>query len=577
MPLMGNLYIGSSGLQTSQNALHTVAHNLANVDTVGYTRQQTVLGDKRYTKIGDGYISSKQTGLGVTYEKVRQVRDAFLDKSYRKEVGRSSYYETSYTASNEVATLFGELEGVEFQTSLTNLWSAVQELAKDPTNATNQGMMVSVAAEFIDRAKGVYNGLSELQSNYNQQILDRIDKINDYGKQIQKLNLAIQSIEGGKSEGHNVEEANDIRDQRNQLLDELASMVKITYYEDTFGAVNIQIEGKDFLTRTYLNPMGVTTDEESGFHTPVWPKDGDAPVYSFTREISTDLDTDIGGLKALLILRGEDKGTFLDIPQEEDPSTWYMINDDGDRVLASTYKESAEYYNKHTGKSLLQNTMAEFDALIHGVVKGINEVLNARATDSDGNPVYNANGERDVNGIDLFVRTGIDTDYKQTSVQDEDVTDKATLYTLDNIYINPLVLQNYTLLGAKSFDGGKTYNTGFRTEDGREDNTMVNNLKDLFADSQLSLNPTLSTKLNFTNYYTNLVGDVAEKGYVFKGVAEGMDTTVQSLEASRQAIVGVSDSEELNNMIMYQNAYNASSRYINVINTLLENLINLGR
>ena len=107
---------------TSQNALHTVAHNLANVDTVGYTRQQTVLGDKNYTTIGHSYISSQQTGLGVTYEKVRQVRDAFLDKSYRKEIGRSAYYDTSYNAANEVTTLFGELEGVEFQTSLKNLW-----------------------------------------------------------------------------------------------------------------------------------------------------------------------------------------------------------------------------------------------------------------------------------------------------------------------------------------------------------------------------------------------------------------------------------------------------------------------
>lgn len=570
MPLMGNLYIGASGLVTSQNALHTVAHNLANVDTVGYTRQQTVLGDKNYTTIGHSYISSQQTGLGVTYEKVRQVRDAFLDKSYRKEIGRSAYYDTSYNAANEVTTLFGELEGVEFQTSLKNLWSSVQELAKDPTNATNQGMLVSVAAEFIDRAQGIYGGLRDLQDNYNSQILDRIDTINKYGEAIQKLNLKVQAIEAGKVEGLNVEEANDIRDQRNQLLDELASMAKISYYEDTFGAVNIQIEGKDFLTRTYMNPMGVVTDEETGFHTPVWPKDGDVPVFSFTREISTDLDTDIGGLKALLILRGEDRGTYLNVPQEDRPETCYILNEDGDKIPA-TYAEASDFYNKHSGKSLLQNTMAEFDTLVHEIVTGINNILNPRSD------ALNADGERDVTGIDLFVRTGIDTNYKQTSVKDENITDPATLYTLDNIYINPLVLQNYTLLGAKTYDGGKTYNTGFRTEDGREDNDMVNKLTALFANPHNSLNPTLSTKLNFSDYYTNLVGDIAEKGYVFKGVSEGLNTTVESLEASRQAIMGVSDSEELNNMIMYQNAYNASSRYINVINELLENLVNLGR
>lgn len=585
MPLMGNLYIGSSGLQTAQNALHTVSHNLANVNTVGYTRQQTVLGDKDYATIGHSYISDQQTGLGVTYEKVRQVRDAFLDKSYRKEAGRSAYYEASYNAANEVTTLFGEMEGVEFQTSLSNLWQSVQELANNPTDATNQGMLVSVASQFLERAHAIYDGLANLQDNYNSQILEKVNTINDYGQKIWNLNISIQGIEAGKIEGKNIEEANDLRDQRNQLLDELSALTKITYYEDAYGAMNVQIEGKDFVTRTYVNPMDVEVDEQSGFYTPIWPRDADAPVYSFTREINSDLDTDIGELKALLILRGEDRGTYLDIPQEpvaDDKSTWFTLNANDEVVPASTYEEACayyedacEYYNKHTGKSLLQNTMAEFDTLIHGIAVGINNVLNKRTDNGDGTS--------SVTGIDLFIRTGIDSNHKQTTVINEGadnvagVNIEATRYTLANLNINPLLLQNYTYLGSHSYDGGNTYETGFMTQDKQEDNEMANALKQLFVDAKYSLNPTLNTKLSFTNYYTNLIGDVGEKGYVFKGVAEGLDNTVLSLDASRQAIMGVSDSEELNNMIMYQNAYNASSRYINVINTLLETLINLGR
>ena len=77
MPLMGSLYIGSSGLQTSQNSLNTTAHNLSNMDTTGFVRQQVLLGDRLYNTIKKGSVSvsSQQTGLGVTYEKVRQVRD----------------------------------------------------------------------------------------------------------------------------------------------------------------------------------------------------------------------------------------------------------------------------------------------------------------------------------------------------------------------------------------------------------------------------------------------------------------------------------------------------------------------
>ena len=87
MSLFGSLYVGASGLQTGQNALNTTAHNLSNVDTKGYTRQQTLLTDKNYNllSVNPKAAANQQTGLGVTYADVRQVRDSFLDQKYRKE------------------------------------------------------------------------------------------------------------------------------------------------------------------------------------------------------------------------------------------------------------------------------------------------------------------------------------------------------------------------------------------------------------------------------------------------------------------------------------------------------------
>ena len=104
MSLMSSLYVGTSGLQTSQNALNTTAHNLSNVDTVGYTRQQVQQSDKRYLtlSVDPESVNNKQTGLGVTYSRVKQVRDYFLDKTYRKESGRSMFYEVSTEVMEEV-------------------------------------------------------------------------------------------------------------------------------------------------------------------------------------------------------------------------------------------------------------------------------------------------------------------------------------------------------------------------------------------------------------------------------------------------------------------------------------------
>ena len=82
MPLMGSLYIGNSGLQTSQNALNTTAHNMTNADTVGYVRQQVQQGTRVYNtiKVDFSSVSNQQVGLGVSYSKVKQVRDYFLEK-----------------------------------------------------------------------------------------------------------------------------------------------------------------------------------------------------------------------------------------------------------------------------------------------------------------------------------------------------------------------------------------------------------------------------------------------------------------------------------------------------------------
>ena len=83
MPLMGSLYVGASGLQASQNALNTTAHNLSNVDTTGYTRQQVQLSARPYVtlSVNPKSVSDQQTGLGVVYSRVKQVRDYFLDKT----------------------------------------------------------------------------------------------------------------------------------------------------------------------------------------------------------------------------------------------------------------------------------------------------------------------------------------------------------------------------------------------------------------------------------------------------------------------------------------------------------------
>src|SRR5690606_18687799 len=192
------------------------SHNLANVDTKGYVRQQAVLTDFQYIKWGESHLSSMQRGMGANFAEVKQVRDAFLDQAYRQEIGRQAFYESQYQTIQEIEGLFGELEGVQFQNNMKEFWEALQELTREPDNIVARASLIQTAVSFIERAEKIYSQMNDYQINLNTNIIDQVKRINEIGDEIRELNIKIRHYE---STG--VEKANDLRDNRNLLLDEL--------------------------------------------------------------------------------------------------------------------------------------------------------------------------------------------------------------------------------------------------------------------------------------------------------------------------------------------------------------------
>ncbi len=546
--LMGSLYTGVSGLQTANNALNTTAHNMSNLDTVGYTRQQVSQGTRTYVTINKSRPAWQQIGLGVNYSQTRQVRDVFLDKNYRRESGRSAFYDVSSNVMEEIEHILGEgsEEGREFSEAMSNLWTAIEELSKDPTTSVNQNLFVTRTYEFITRAQAVYTSLSEYQDNMNQNVRKDVIKINDYAHKIEKLNESIMKVEAG-----DVEHANDLRDQRNHLIDELAKMGNISYVEEMSGYVSVKMEGVDLVKGGLVNEMGLYEDLTTGFYTPYWvmladatyDKDGnkvvtkeaaeEAKVFDLTRTVSSDLNTDIGSLKATLLARGDHRATYKEL-QDYPP----------DANPADPKQKVEGWYDKHISQSIIMNVQGEFDQLINAVATKINGIL-ADASEraeliGDHNYLKDENGEP----YQLFAK----------SIEEGE-------WTVGNLMINTKLRQNPSLLT-------------FRLADHSEDNATMEALKAAFKEKIYTLNPNVQTPVGFVDYYKSLVSQVANSGSVFRGIQESQTLATDSLSSAREQIVGVSSDEELQNMIMFQNAYNASSRYINVISEMLEHLIN---
>jgi flagellar hook-associated protein 1 FlgK len=115
---------------------------------------------------------------------------------------------------------------------------------------------------------------------------------------------------------------------------------------------------------------------------------------------------------------------------------------------------------------------------------------------------------------------------------------------------------------------------GFMMPDGSVDYQTAKALEQAFLDEKYILNPDLTNAISITGFYSNLVSQVSNSGNIYKSLSENQGLTVESIEGTRQGTLGVSTDEELSNMIKFQNAYNASSRFINVIDECTEHIIN---
>lgn len=602
MSLFGSLYLGDSGIRTSQSALNTVAHNLSNLNTPGYVRQQVANADSTYTYGGRSVRGwQQQVGTGAKYAECRHVRDTFLDMAYREEYGRSNYYEISYSAILQIEDILGELDGAAFKESVwgtTGLWNAMQELSKDPNNTVNMSVLMSKAASFIENATSVYQSFQEYQNNLNTQIKDSIKDINSIGNRIFELNKAIMKIECG-----GVENANDLRDERDQLLDALAGYGNITYTEEPNTAVTVLFNGTSFVNEACVFEMEVSTDKDTGFVTPYWkqnltyttdakgnkvPDYESAQVFNLKDEISTGAKTDVGSLRALLLARGDHVANYTDL--EVGACTDEKL--DKLRISADEYdeKDGLKYYNDYISKSILMNIEAEFDNLVHAIATKINEVIAANCDpktkylcNEDGSPMQMFQKESG-SGYEKVILSSTEADLlKAQGVKlyqiydddeepvpnmywkyiEEDANAPQTLYNCSNMKINQKLLQSPSLLGFTWQENSVDYNIGKK-------------FVEAFAEEGIYLNPKATDISSFEKCYEDLIAQATNSGYVFGQLYEFEQLAMEQADNERQTVIGVSSDEELEHMIMYHNAYNAASRYINVINSMLDTLLNMG-
>ncbi|MCL2499864.1 MAG: hypothetical protein FWE90_05955 [Defluviitaleaceae bacterium] len=312
------LSIATSGLRNAHANLGVTGHNMANAEIRGFSRQRIVqkesfVWDRGVALNGDRMI----VGMGVDRNAVQQLRNEFLDFTYRTQVGRLGFYSTLAAAGREIENMLGELHGAyNFQGVVNEMWFAIQELSRHPDGFATRQQLLATATSFINKAREVYLGLVEEQHNLNHQVIQTVNDINTLVGEVNRLNDLIRRSEMA---GDN---ANDFRDQRNLILDQLAELIPIDVRVDSQGNYNILTQGHELLNGGNQSLIGLRfASAEFNFVIPVLGTEGqtigaDTPPDQFInfmhlRPMDNANGNDFGKLNALLLARGMAPANYM--------------------------------------------------------------------------------------------------------------------------------------------------------------------------------------------------------------------------------------------------------------------------
>lgn len=333
-------------------------------------------------------------------------------------------------------------------------------------------------------------------------------------------------------------------------------------------------------------------DKVTDFITPYWPQLSDeengqyTKVFDLTREVSSENNTDIGEIKALLFARGDRVANYTDI----------------EGLDADTYNKTTLDHIA-TGDSVMLTAQAELDKLFHSIITSINDLLCPNITASEAGittpmtATYTENGvtktititsdtlvldaencsvgsDEQLPPQELYTRIGVS---RYTTVEgadgktyyvynEEDTSDETKMYTTNGVTLNENLQKLGSLLPHLNQD---------KTEDAEAtvNYDLAEKLATIWDTVQITLNPNDTGSYTFADYYAAMIGEMGTLGSVYDTTATSLSGTVTSVDSQRQQVMGVSSDEELTNMIKFQNAYNANSRFINVIDEMIEILL----
>ena len=594
------LTIGTSGLFAAKTGLNTTAHNVANIETTGYTRQTV-------SQSADTAISTSNSygmlGTGVAVKSIDQTRSDYYDVKYRSTNSESGLYSERYYFMKEVEGYLNEIELEGFTTSFDNMYNSLQELSKDASSLTVRTQVANYAQSMCDYFNSLYTNLQSIQDECNYEVKNQVQKVNSLANQIATLTKQINTVEVGG------EKANDLRDQRNNLVDELSNIINVTVTERSIGdnglnAFVVKIDGNTLVDTYEVNTL---TCKPREYKSNMCDMDGLYDIYwANGDELHASSATMSGSLKALFevrdgnnyedltgssdeIIAGETQITVnsaniqnvadLNIPTSGTltigngdytyDSFEIKMNDDGEYTYVFSLTESARK-NYEAGTQVTVGSHVDYKGIPYYMAQ-LNQFIRTFA--EEFNNVHRSG--QDLNGdvdISFFAATNkvtgeeyslgsfnntVDTDITFVTSDTTDDIVSYYLLTAENFKVSDKIISDPSLIA-----------TTTSIVDGVSANDVTEKLIDLKTDVSMF------KQGDPASFLQTLVAEIGIDTKSAGDTTESQENILKSVSNQRLSVSGVDKDEEAMALVRYQEAYSLSAKVISVMQEIYDKLIN---
>jgi flagellar hook-associated protein 1 FlgK len=565
MSLFGSIQLAGRSLQAMDIALQVVNQNISNANTPGYIREEAKL-----QTTGTQQVGNLLEGTGVKVSAIVQKIDKYLEERLRNANSDSS-------CDSALSDTYTQLEGVldalsdgsDLSSVMNDFFDSISNILNSPDDVSARSQAVTNGLSLADDITQMAQKVQSLRSSVNDQIKTMADSINQYTDTIAKLNAQIAQLQNSVTSNS---DAVGLSDQRLAALTELAKLVNIHCTEQKDGTVSVYCGGEYLVNEGDSRQVEAVTS--SGSH------GLNAAEIRFVDSGAT-LQTTSGELRGLYDSRDEVLGGFLDQLDDFAQTLIYEFN----KIYSSGQGLSG--YDALTGQYAVDDASSplddagltytpesgSFQVMVTNTQTGVTTTTNIqielnntghKTTLDDLNDALN-----DIDGVQSQILTN---GKLQISA---DASDKVISFANDTSGVLAALGLNVFFTGTSANDIGVSEAVAddpslFAASSGGigadTDNALI--LAN-FVDQKLSShdNETLG------DMYSNIITGVAQNSSQAASNASVAATYVSSLQSQESSISGVSLDEEAVNLIIYQQVYQASAKFIATISDLLDSLM----